>query len=186
MTDYQTILTAIRNHTSDPPAGLGHLSSKTVRTVSYELVQESGRKDGRELLQFGVDHLEGGRGWSIYVAHTPVATEGNAIPTRDIWVAPDQVPTLLDLLEAGMVLIQDKPGRALGSPKVREEVGTADSSLGSRLLVVLQGYENKWNLKITGSNDQWLPFDVRDWGAFKEGFALAVERLDQLDDGIPF
>jgi len=37
-----------------------------------------------------------------------------------------------------------------------------------------------------GPGNEWLPFDGRDYGAFLDGLAQAAQKLNQLDDGIPF
>jgi hypothetical protein len=83
-------------------------------------------------------------------------------------------------------MLQGKQARQVGSPNVREEIGAVNSPSGVQLRVLIQGYDTRWNLKITGPGDEWLPFDGRDFGAFMEGFAKAFKRLGEVDDGIPF
>jgi len=186
MPNYDDLSKNLRSRMGVQPPGGPRRTAKTNRTSQFELVFEAVRKEGRELLQFGVDRLNDPVRWAISIAHSPANTEGTPLPLREIWVAPDQATPMLDLLELGIPRLMEKPARPAGSPNSREEIGTIDGPHGNQLQVVLQGYGTRWNLKVTGPGDEWLPFDERDFGAFLEGFAMAFERLGQLDDGIPF
>jgi hypothetical protein len=186
MTDYQKLSEILRTREIKLPVGQASQAPRTSRTSAFEFVHQSPRKDGRELLQLGIDHLVEPRGWSISISHAPGDTEGTPLPLREIWVSPDQVAPLLDLLESGVSMLQGKQARQVGSPNVREEIGAVNSPSGVQLRVLIQGYDTRWNLKITGPGDEWLPFDGRDFGAFIEGFAKAFKRLGEVDDGIPF
>ncbi|MEI6569044.1 MAG: hypothetical protein WCR20_20355 [Verrucomicrobiota bacterium] len=186
MTDYDNLANSIRKRKGILPASQSQRATPGRRTSSFELVYEASRKDGTELLQFGVDRLPEPSGWRINIAHAPGNTEGTPLPSREVWLTPNCSETLLDLIERGVPRLLEKPARVAGSPNVREVVGAADSSVETPLHVVIQGYGVKWYIKLTGAGDDWLPFDVRDYNAFIEGLALANEKLKQLDDGLPF
>jgi len=182
MTDYDELYNKIRGRMgkqTPEPAPRG-------KSYRFELCSEATRKDGKEILQFGVDHLSEPIGWAFNVAHIDANAPGDVQPLREVWVHPTQAEALLDLLDEGFKRLQNMPARGAGSPNCREEVGNIDGPGDNQLRVVIQGYGQRWNLKIVGPGNEWLPFDGRDYGAFLDGLAQAAQKLNQLDDGIPF